>query len=284
MKHKNRYAIVSRVAIPALAVPFLFSFSSLDTAPATPFGADLSPRPSEALDSIDDLSASRLAEKIVLSSGAIEADVDAFRALLGNPNNVAIAGQQDSGHREINWDGVPAAVTNVPNFPPEFFNINSTRGLAYDALSPGLEVSDQRFADINPTYAAEFTPFSGQKLFSPIRSNTSEASFFVAGSPVKAPVRGFGVVFSDVDVAGSTGIVLFDFDGRRLGRILAPVRTDARGASFVGVVFRNPIIGRVLIISGNGALSPQEKDISQGGRLDLVVMDDFLYGEPTATP
>ncbi len=105
----------------------------------------------------------------------------------------------------------------------------------------------------------------------------------MAGSAVKAPVRGFGVVFSDVDVAGSTGILVFDMFGRKLGRILAPVRTDARGASFVGVVFRTPIIGRVVLVSGNGALSPVEKDVSQGGRLDLVVMDDFIYGEPSAT-
>ncbi len=290
MKHENRYAIVPRVAIPALAVPLLLSFSSLDTAPATSFRADLSPRPAESLDSFDDLSSTGddlsstgLGQRIIRSSGAIEADVDAFRALLGDPNNGAAVGQQASGRREINWDGVPAAVTNVPNFPPEFFNVNSPRGLEYDAVSPGLEVSDQRFADINPTYAAEFTPFSGQKLFSPIRSNVSEVTFLVAGNPVKAPTRGFGVVFSDVDVAGSTGILLFGEDGRQLGRILAPVRSDARGASFVGVVFRTPVISRVVIISGSGALSPTENDISQGGRIDAVVMDDFLYGEPTVT-
>jgi hypothetical protein len=283
MKHTNRQVIVSRVALFALAVPLLFSFFSVDTAPATPFRAVLAPQPSRSLDAFEDLAASGLTETIVRSSGAIEADVNRFRALLGDPNNGATPGQQASGRREINWDGVPAAVTNVPNFPPEFFNVNSTRGLAYDALSPGLEVSDQRFADINPTYAAEFTPFSGQKLFSPIGSNTSEATFFVAGGPMKVPTRGFGVVFSDVDVAGSTGIVVFSEEGRQLGRILAPVRTDARGASFVGVVFRNPVIGRVLIISGNGALSPTENDVSQGGRIDAVVMDDFIYGEPTAT-
>ena len=294
MKPTNRYAFDPRVAIPALVVSLLFAFSALSAAPASPSPSvtDLSatyprefapPMASEAWASSADLASTGLTERIVQSSGAIENDVATFRALLGDPNNGGTPGQQASGRREINWDGVPAAVTNVPNFPPEFFNVNSTRGLEYDALSPGLEVSDQRFADINPTYAAEFAPFSGQKLFSPIGSNLSEATFLVAGSDIKAPVRGFGVVFSDVDVAGSSGILVFDFLGRKLGRILAPVRTDARGASFVGVVFRNPVIGRVLIISGNAALGPQEKDISQGGQHDLVVMDDFIYGEPTAT-
>src|SRR5262249_5827498 len=137
-------------------------------------------------------------------------------------------------------------------------------------------------------------PFSGQKLFSPIGTNSSEADFLVAGANVKGLTPGVGVVFSGGDVAGSTGIVLIGGDGV-LGRGRAPGRTDARGASvvsralrthargasFVGVVFSNPVIRRAVIISGNGALSPTEKDISQGGRLDLVVMDDFLYGEPT---
>ncbi len=199
MKPTNRYAIVRRVAIPALALPLLFSFAWLQPAPGTDLHEDVAPRSSDALASdalasdalasdalasdglasdalasAGDLSANGLAEKVIQSSGAIENDVAAFRALLGDPNNGGTPGQQASGRREINWDGVPAAVTNVPNFPPEFFNVNSTRGLEYDAVSPGLEVSDQRFADINPTYAAEFTPFSGQKLFSPIGSNVSE--------------------------------------------------------------------------------------------------------------
>jgi hypothetical protein len=301
MKIQFHRRIVSGIAIPALSLPLLYSFSSWGTAPALAnaqpnLGRDdvaavLAAAPSSGeLAGLDDISSSQPAgllgepaEVVIQSSGAIEADVDAFRALLGDPNNGGTPGQQDSGRREINWDGVPAAVTDVPNFPPDFFNVNSKRGLVYNHASPGLEVSDASFTDINPTYAAEFTPFSGQKLFSPIGSNQSDIQFFVAGSDVEAPVRGFGVVFSDVDVAGSTGIVLFSEEGRKLGRIRAPVRTDARGASFVGVVFRNPVIGRVLIVSGNGALSPLEKDVSQGGLHDLVVMDDFLYGEPTAT-
>jgi len=288
MKHPNRTRIVPRVAIPALAVsPLLFSFASRSTAPAPAVQADLradvSPQPSEALASYDDLASTGLAERILQSSGAIEADVDTFRALLGDPNNGGTPGPLDSGRREINWDGVPAAVTDVPNFTAAFFNVNSKRGLVYNDVSPGLEVSDASFTDINASYAAEFTPFSGQKLFSPIGSNLSDIQFFVPGTDTKAPVRGFGVVFSDVDVAGSTGIILIGEDGRSLGRILAPARSDARGSSFVGVVFRHAVISRVIVISGNGVLSPLEKDISQGGVHDLVVMDDFLYGEPGAS-
>lgn len=220
---------------------------------------------------------------VIQSTGAIEADLERFRALLGNPNNGVVPGQQLSGRREINWDAVPAAVTNVSNFPNAFFNTNSPRGLVYDDVSRGLQVSDRSFTDINPTYAAEFLPFSGTKVFSPRGSNESRVQFFVAGSNTKALVRGFGVVFVDVDTVGTSGIEVIGANGEILERIIAPVRSDARGASFVGIVYRNPVISRARIVTGDGRLAPQELDISQGGLHDLVVMDDFLYGEPTAT-
>jgi hypothetical protein len=203
--------------------------------------------------------------------------------MLGNPNNGAAPGPHALGRREINWDAVPAAVTNVIHFPNAFFNTNSPRGLVYDHVNRGLEVSDNRFTSLNPTYAAEFTPFSGTKLFSPLGNNESDIRFFVAGSTTEAAVHGFGVVFLDVDTAGSSGIELIGVDGTSLGRFSAPVRSDARGASFVGVVFRQALIARVKIVTGDGLLSPSELDVSQGGQHDLVVMDDLLYGEPTAT-
>lgn len=226
---------------------------------------------------------SMFAKDVIESTGAIEADVDAFRALLGNPNNGAIPAPQLAGRREINWDAVPAAVTNIVTFPNDFFLVNSPRGLLYKRVTRGLEVSDNRFVNLNPTYAAEFNPFSGQKLFSPVGNNVSELRFFLPGGGPEATVRGFGAVFLDVDIAGVSSIEVFGEDGQSLGSFAAPVRSDARGASFVGVVYRNPLISRVRIVTGDGRLSANEIDVSQGGRHDLVVLDDFLYGEPTPT-
>ena len=116
----------------------------------------------------------------------------------------------------------------------------------------------------------------------PAGNNESDLRFFVAGSNVAAGVRGFGVVFMDVDTAGSTAIELIGVDGTVLDRFSAPVRSDARGASFLGVLYRNPVIGRVRIVTGDGRLGADQIDISQGGQHDLVVMDDLIYGEPTA--
>jgi len=57
------------------------------------------------------------------------------------------------------------------------------------------------------------------------------------------------------------------------------------GLSFVGV-FANAgaPIGFVSIFSGSAALGPTVNDVSNGGTQDLVVMDDFIYGEPTPVP
>jgi hypothetical protein len=62
------------------------------------------------------------------------------------------------------------------------------------------------------------------------------------------------------------------------------VRSDAAGFSFVGVVFESSIVAQVLITSGQGALGDAVQDLSDGGDLDLAVMDDYLYAEPQALP
>ncbi len=38
------------------------------------------------------------------------------------------------------------------------------------------------------------------------------------------------------------------------------------------------------IVIGTGAMGAGVRDVSAGGTRDLVVVDNFLYGEPTAIP
>ena len=107
--------------------------------------------------------------------------------------------------------------------------------------------------------------------------------FFVPGSGVSATSTGFGVVFSDIDHPGSAKLRLFDAAGRNLGTYLAPACPG--GLSFLGVKFPEPIVASVEIFSGQAALGPESFDVSSvtGGQArDLVIMDDFIYGEPIA--
>src|SRR5262245_42426249 len=154
---------------------------------------------------------------VISSSGAIEADVAQFRTLLGDPNNGATPGQQPAGRREVNWDGVPEAVTNTDDFPNDFFNTTSPRGLFYNRTGHGLEVSDRGFTDVNPDFAGEFNTFSAPKLFAPAGGNVVDVRFRVAGADTKAAVTGIGVVFCDVDKLGSTTMELRGDHGENLG-------------------------------------------------------------------
>ena len=87
---------------------------------------------------------------------------------------------------------------------------------------------------------------------------------------------GFGSVFTDVETAGSTTIEFFNQNGASLGKRAVPTSPNG-GLSFFGISFAGiqaRVITRVRITSGAAALGAAE------GANDLVVMDDFIYGEP----
>lgn len=226
------------------------------------------------------------------TSAAIQSTVDAFRSDLGTLNT-NVAGSFGSGRREINWDGVPDNFASPNNLPANFFNVNSPRGVVFSTPGTAFQVSANvvnpssspiDFGNLNATYPGLFQTFSAQKLFTAVDSNITDVNFFIPGSTTAAGVAGFGVVFSDVDLAATTSLQLFDRSGNPLGTFFAPPVAGNETLSFIGVRFNaGELIGRVRITSGNRALSllgPNEV-----GTNDLVVMDDFIYGEPvTAVP
>lgn len=104
-------------------------------------------------------------------------------------------------------------------------------------------------------------------------------TFFLPGTATAARVKGFGAVFSDVEVAGSTTLEFFDGSDNSLGIFQVPVRSDNTGLSFLGGVFQTPV-ARVRITAGTAAPGPGVLDVSDGGANDVVIMDDFLTSEP----
>ena len=219
------------------------------------------------------------------NSAAIQASVDAFRISLGtlNPN---VAGSFGSGRREINWDGVPDSFSAPNNLPANFFNVNSPRGTVFSSPGTGFQVSADtanptstpvEFGNFNASYPSLFAPFSAERLFTAIGSNVMDVSFFVPGSTVAASVTGFGAVFTDVDLANVSSLTFFDASNALLGTFFVPTTAGSEGLSFLGVLFTSERIGRVRITAGNRVLGGLEIDGA-----DLVVMDDFIYGEPVA--
>ncbi len=142
-----------------------------------------------------------LPHQVVSASGDVAGAVAQFRALLGDPLNGATPGSQAAGRREINWDGVPASFTGNDAFPGDFFNTRSPRGAVFTA--PAFRVSDRNLAEVDPSYAGQFSFFSPQKTFAVSGSAVMETEFQVPGATTPAVVRGFGVVFVDVDRQGS---------------------------------------------------------------------------------
>jgi len=217
------------------------------------------------------------------NAAAIQTTVDAYRTALGtlNPN---VAGSAGSGRREINWDGVPDALSAPNNLPANFFNVNSPRGVVFSTPGTGFEVSGNagvapiEFDNINATYSGIFQTFSAQRLFTPIGSNVMDVNFFVPGSGTASYTSAFGAVFADVDLANTTSLQFFDTNNISLGTFFVP--TSNTGLSFLGIQFNaGERVGRVRITTGNAALGGNDSSTN-----DMVVMDDFIYAEPAAVP
>jgi hypothetical protein len=220
--------------------------------------------------------------QILRATGAITGGVTQYRTLLG-ALNANTAGEQPAGRREINWDGVPAAVTNVDNFPGNFFNVNSPRGVLFTTPGSGFRISDNGYTDVRADFTGEFNTFSPAKLFVAVGSTTMDVNFVVAGSNTPALVTGFGTVFCDVNRSGKSTIEFYNAAGTLLLSVPGPVKADAAGLSFAGAVFDSPVVARVRIISGEAPLNSTSIDLGKsGGKLDLVALDDFIYGEPHA--
>ena len=233
------------------------------------------------------------------SGASIQSTVDAFRAVPGfETNNLNNPGPLNDGRREINWDGGNPNVLDTTAPVTPFNTFLDTRGSQF--TTPGLGLSQAPpsggiqggLAVLfgNPSYGKIFRAFSKSRLFTPVGSNITEASFFIPGTngTVPATVRGFGAIFADVDQPdggpaftrrgdrrASTLIEFFGADGKLLFSSFVPASPGDGSLSFFGIVFDDARIARVRIKTGDVAPGPNDD-----ARHDIVVMDDFIYGEP----
>lgn len=140
-------------------------------------------------------------------------------------------------------------------------------------------VSANKFANTAPEAAEEFEAFSGTKVFANPGSALWEIGFEMAGQPLAAGVKGFGLVFSDVDLPNSASLEFFN-GNKSLGKYFVPAHDAVSGFSFLGAFLKNDERITSIKVNHDGFLSAGGKDISDGGTHDLIVMDDFLYSEP----
>lgn len=222
------------------------------------------------------------------TAASIQGTVDQFRAALGGVNN-GNGAAQPTGRREINWDGGGSTLT-APGATPFDVFLN-TRGGRFTTNGTGfVQVPVANIADFfgNPGYQGIFSSFSSVRLFSPVGSNVTQANFFVPGGGlIPAGTRGFGTVFTDVDLPDGSGpgqkngnrhsstlLEYFDANGQLLFSGFAPASPGNGSLSFFGIVLNDPRIASVRITAG---AIPGSDDTRKS---DVVMMDDFLYGEP----
>jgi hypothetical protein len=236
------------------------------------------------------------------TAASIQSTVDAFRARLGDPNNLNNPGPLQKGRREINWDGGNPNILDTTAPVNPFLVFLNTRGSQFK--TPGLGLSQgppsggpQGGLAVlfgNPTYGQIFRTFSASRLFTPVGSNITEASFSIPGTNGNAPatVRGFGAVFTDVDQPdgsafsasrtnhrASTLIEYFDREGELIFTSFVPASPGDGSLSFFGIVFNDARIASVVIKTGDVAPGPKDDQ-----HHDIVMMDDFIYGEPQLLP
>ena len=204
-----------------------------------------------------------------VNAAAITPTVDAFRAAIG------------SLRREINWDGVPDAQADPNLLPGNFFNVNSPRGVTLSTPGTGFLVSANA-GGATPVlfgFPNDLQAFSAQRLFTAVNSNITDVWFFEPGTINPATTSAFGLIFVDVEVASSTQLQFFDATDTLIYSRYA-LAGGNQGLSFLGAAANaGEAISRVRITAGantivsNGVLgNPND---------DMVVMDDFIYAEPT---
>mmetsp|Transcript_52257 Transcript_52257/g.78049 ORF Transcript_52257/g.78049 Transcript_52257/m.78049 type:complete len:268 (-) Transcript_52257:1358-2161(-) len=225
-----------------------------------------------------------------------------FQSILGDVNNNSGPATQENGFRSINWD-----VGAVPfDMPGDFFSTTADRGLTvsskynqFRVSNPTDGIDDYKFDSINPIASEEFSTFSPKRLFTPVRGdNEIEITFTVPGTDRPAAVNGFGAIFVDVDEKDTIKMSFYDAYGCELYH--AYVDRKDEGLSLLGVAFGEGenVVAKVVITLGNAAIdlwAPCEqrrmseeanvnlrglKKKDRGCPFDIVVLDDFTYGEP----
>jgi hypothetical protein len=206
------------------------------------------------------------------------------------PNGASILGTIEA-FREINWDGGGSSATSPGPSPFTVF-LNTRGGLFTTTGSGFVQAPPAGMATTfgNLSYETAFQAFSPLRLFSPVGSNVTDATFFLPGSNggVAATTKAFGAVFADVDQpdgsgpgsrrgnrGASTFVEFYGTAGNLLYSSTVAAAPGTGSLSFIGVLFADTRIARVRITTGDLAPGPDDDSTR-----DIVLMDDFIYAEP----
>ena len=221
----------------------------------------------------------------------------AFESAIGGTLNTAPQ-PQPNGFRRITWDGVKLDGTD---FGGDSTVIVSGKEVAIpvNRFQPSGAVFDQPLAvsgdgfkfvnpSINSSPTALLPAFSPANIVAPMNGNQYDVTFTLAApgstTPIPALTSGFGAIFQNVRLA-DTSIEFFDGD-QSLGKVFAS-SGNVGDFSFVGALFSGPVVTRVRITLGTGAIFFFDGTTFRAGGADnpaggdnLVAADDLVFAEP----
>jgi hypothetical protein len=237
-------------------------------------------------------------------AGQTPASLNGVRLLFYNDlggNSNGVGGSYTSGFRELDFEDFHNVPGNVSPFqmPFDFYSRVEPRGVQFNTsvkpsgteqtmliTAPACVGCDLvQFRDSHVTYDHAFTPFSGTKMLGLVYDRNLEIGFRIPGTDIPATVKGFGMVFADVDF-NNTYMTAYDETGKVIYGGAVPVLDD--GFSFLGVSFANGTrIARVTILLGWSPLivgNAGFSEIVHNGNwiVDYVAADNLIIGEPRA--
>ena len=212
------------------------------------------------------------------TAAGLTATRDAFRTAIGGGTIAGANGSFGGLRREINWDGVPNSLADPTALPADFFNVNSPRGVVFGTPGSGFMVSANAGAQaINFGFSSDFNTFSAQRLFTAINSNITDVFFRLPGTSTAATTTAFGLIFTDIEVAGQTKLEFFDAMDTLIYSHYA-LTTGNMGLGFLGATVTDGAISRVRITAGQNKILAN--GLLENPNDDVVAMDDFIYAEP----
>jgi hypothetical protein len=218
-----------------------------------------------------------------------------FETAVGGVKNT-VAAPQNGGFRTITWDGVKTDGTDAvagPNStvvigPGHTVAIPLNRfegsGVFFGAV---YAVSNDGFADVNPSVAGLLPAFSPNNTFAMFNDNGIDFKFVAPASPFTPPVssasRGFGAVFENVQQPGTT--ITFFNNNTVLETLNVPTNATPGSQVFAGDLFSSPIVTNVLLTLGQGVIFKFDGTTVTSGAANsatnnLVSVDDWAFAEP----
>ena len=204
----------------------------------------------------------------------------AFEAAAGGADNATTPGEQSGGFRHfsptgIAVDGSDPGSTVIPGGHTAALSRNRLQPWGI-GLGPEVAVANDEFKSVN-----SHAGFSPPNLWAPFNSNTATLQVLAPGAQASAPApaltRGLGIVF----VGDGGGMIQYFSGDAQVGQVTAP----PGGTSFAGVLFRDPVVTRVVVTLGTDKIFDFDgSTVSPGGPdpTALAAGDDIVLAEPGA--